>query len=127
MEKLRILLAEDEPLISIFFAELLVDMGYEVCAIEVTEDAAVEAAARLRPDLLIVDRHLKQGSGILAVARILKEGSIPHIFMTGDRLVRDEVPDDVIILQKPFLDADVGEAITMAMQATGRHTLKRNT
>ncbi|MDH4414807.1 MAG: response regulator [Rhizobium sp.] len=120
MEKLRILLAEDEPLISIFFAELLVEMGYEVCAIEVTEDAAVEAAARLRPDLLIVDRHLKQGSGIVAVARILQEGPVPYIFMTGDRLVREEVPANAIILQKPFLDADVGEAIHTAMRATGR-------
>ncbi len=120
MEKLRILLAEDEPLISIFFAELLVEMGYEVCAIEVTEDAAVEAAARLRPDLLIVDRHLKQGSGIVAVARILQERPVPYIFMTGDRLVREEVPANAIILQKPFLDADVGEAIHTAMRATGR-------
>ena len=120
MEKLRILLAEDEPLISIFFAELLVEMGYEVCAIEVTEDAAVEAAARLKPDLLIVDRHLKQGSGVVAVARILKEGLVPHIFMTGDRLVRDEVPANAIILQKPFRDADVGEAINAAMPSISR-------
>lgn len=120
MEKLRILLAEDEPLISIFFAELLVEMGYEVCAIEVTEDAAVEAAARLRPDLLIVDRHLKQGSGIVAVARILKDGMVPYIFMTGDRMVREEVPANAIILQKPFLDADVDQAIHAAMQAAGR-------
>jgi DNA-binding response OmpR family regulator len=120
MGKLRILLAEDEPLISIFFAELLVEMGYEVCAIEVTEDAAVEAAARLRPDLLIVDRHLKQGSGIVAVARILKDGMVPYIFMTGDRLVREEVPANAIILQKPFLDADVDQAIHAAMQAAGR-------
>lgn len=120
MEKLRILLAEDEPLISIFFAELLVEMGYEVCAIVTTEEAAVEAAVRLRPGLLIVDRHLKQGSGIVAVERILKEGPVPYIFMTGDRLVREEVPANAIILQKPFLDADVGEAIHTAMRATGR-------
>lgn len=120
MEKLRILLAEDEPLISIFFAELLVEMGYEVCAIEVTEDAAVEAATRLKPDLLIVDRHLKQGSGIVAVARILQDGPVPYIFMTGDRLVREEVPANAIILQKPFLDADVDQAIHAAMQAAGR-------
>lgn len=119
MEKIRILLAEDEPLISIFFAELLVEMGHEVCAIETTEDAVVEAAARLKPDLLIVDRHLKEGSGIVAVDRILRERWVPSIFMTGDRLVRQEVRANAIILQKPFLDADVVEAINAAMQATG--------
>jgi DNA-binding response OmpR family regulator len=116
MEKLRILLAEDEPLISIFFAELLVEMGHEVCSIDMTEDAAVESAIRLRPDLLIVDEHLQQGSGILAVARILKDGFLPHIFMTGDRLIRGQVSAEAIILQKPFLDAEVGTAIDAAMQ-----------
>ena len=116
MEKLRILLAEDEPLISIFFAELLVEMGHEVCAIDVTEDAAVEAATRLRPDLLIFDEHLREGSGIHAVARILKDGFLPHIFMTGDRLIRGQVSAEAIILQKPFLDADVGTAIHAAMR-----------
>lgn len=115
MEKIRILLVEDEPLISIFFAELLGEMGHEVCAIEASEEAAVQAADRLKPDLLIVDRHLREGSGILAVERIVKKGFVPHIFMTGDRLIRHEVHADAVILQKPFLDADVGKAIDAAM------------
>lgn len=117
MKKLRILLAEDEPLISIFFAELLVEMGHEVCAIETTEDALVTSAARLGPDLLIVDAHLRDGSGIVAVARILESGYMPHIFMTGDRLAGGQGNSRAIILQKPFLDSDVDKAISAAMNA----------
>ena len=115
MRKLRIVLVEDEPLISVYFAELLEEMGNEVSAIATTETEAVEAARRLKPDLLIVDVHLRQGSGVAAVSRILKDGFVPHIFTTGDRLIEGEVSRSAIILQKPFLDLALTNAITAAM------------
>ncbi|MDW5317499.1 response regulator [Rhizobium sp. PL01] len=121
MKKLRIILVEDEPLISIYFAELLEEMGNEVSAIETTESAAVAAAARLKPDLMIVDVHLIEGNGIAAVARILKDGFVPHIFTTGDRLVKGEVGPDAIILQKPFLDSALTKAIEAALLAKAAH------
>jgi CheY-like chemotaxis protein len=110
------MLVEDDPLISLYFGELLVEMGNDVIAIETTESAAVEAAGRLKPDLLIIDMHLREGSGSGALTAILKNGFVPHIFTTGDRLSEKEVSPNAIILQKPFLDAALTKAIEAALQ-----------
>jgi len=115
MKKIRILLVEDEPLISIYFAELLEEMGHEVCSIETTETNAVAAADRLKPDLLIVDVHLREGTGLHAVSTILKAGFVPHIYTTGDRMISGELTAGAIVLQKPFLDAALTQAISAAM------------
>jgi len=115
MKKIRILLVEDEPLISIYFAELLEEMGHEVCSIETTETSAVAAADRLKPDLLIVDVHLREGTGLHAVSTILKTGFVPHIYTTGDRTISGELTAGAIVLQKPFLDAALTQAISAAM------------
>ena len=58
--------------------ELLEQMGYDVCAIESTEADAVAAAVRCRPDLVIVDVLLGDGSGVSAVEEILRAGPV-HI------------------------------------------------
>ncbi len=116
MKKLRIMLVEDDPLISLYFAELLVEMGNDVIAIETTESAAVETAGKLKPDLLIIDMHLREGSGSGALTTILKTGFVPHIFTTGDRLSEGEVSPNAIILQKPFLDAALTKAIEAALK-----------
>jgi DNA-binding response OmpR family regulator len=55
MKALRILLVEDDCVIGMFLGMTLEHMGHEVCAIESTEAAAVAAAERYRPDLMIVD------------------------------------------------------------------------
>ena len=49
MKVLRILVVEDDALIGMLLAEVLVGMGHEVCAIEANEADAVAAAARCRP------------------------------------------------------------------------------
>jgi CheY-like chemotaxis protein len=119
MKRPRILLVEDEPLISVFFAELLEEMGNDVCSIETTEASAVAAAEFFKPDLLIVDVHLREGNGLSAVTAILKNGFIPHIFTTGDRTVSGEVSQGAVVLQKPFLDVALGRAISKALATAG--------
>src|ERR1700735_1465116 len=55
MSPTRVLVIEDDAIIGMFLGEMLADLGYEVCAIEATEDEAVAAADRCRPGLMIVD------------------------------------------------------------------------
>ena len=52
---LRVLIVEDEAMIAMMLAEVLRELGHEVCATEATEAGAVAAAARHKPDLMIVD------------------------------------------------------------------------
>ena len=116
MTALRILIVEDEAINAMLFADLLVALGHEVCAIEATEAGAISAAVRLRPDLMIVDIHLREGNGAAAVAFILRDRFVPHVFVSGDAL-RDRPGPSSIILQKPFGEPDLVRAIDSALGA----------
>lgn len=115
MTGLRILVAEDDVLIAICLEEVLADMGHRVCATTLTQSETVSAALRCRPDLMIVDATLDDGSGIEAVAEILRAGYIPHLFATGDaQLARTLAPQSVVI-RKPYVEHQLAEAIDRAM------------
>jgi DNA-binding response OmpR family regulator len=86
MSALHVLVVEDDAVISMLLAEVLTGMGHDVCAIASTEADAVAAAVRYRPDLMIVEARLGDGSGVPAVEEMLRIGFVPHGFVTGDTL-----------------------------------------
>jgi CheY-like chemotaxis protein len=117
MEALRVLVAEDDAIIALLFEELLAGMGHEVCATVATEREAVIAAADYKPDLMIVDAGLGQGSGISAVEAILRTRAIAVVFISGDaERVRLRQPDAVVV-RKPFRQAELVRAIEVAVAA----------
>lgn len=117
MQTLRVLVVEDDGLIAMLLAELLTGMGHEVCATAATEAEAVSAAARCRPDLMIVDAGLGHGSGVAAVEQILRAGPIAHMFISGDAgRVKTRKPDAVVV-RKPFRQAELVRAIDIALAA----------
>jgi DNA-binding response OmpR family regulator len=109
MTALKVLVIEDDAMIGILLAEMLEAMGYDVCAIASTEEAAVADAARCKPGLMIVDEHLREGSGVSAVERIRRDSPIPCVFISGAPI--HAIRPGRNILQKPFLEADLVRAI----------------
>lgn len=121
MTKLRVLIIEDEPIIAMLLAEVLTEQGYDVADIAATEAEAIREAERHRPDIMIADARLRQGSGLAAVSQILVQGFVPHVFMSGDRLAKTVMGPEAIVLQKPFQEADLLRAIAKALSdAPGR-------
>jgi len=102
-------------LIGVLLAEMLEDMGHNICGIETTEATAVHAALLHRPDLMIVDRRLARGSGIAALETISRTVAIPHIVVSGDRLHAAQMA--AIVLQKPFSQHELIDAIERTMDA----------
>jgi two-component system, response regulator PdtaR len=86
MKPLRILVVEYDVMIGPLLAEMLEDLGHIVCGVEVDAENAMAAAARWRPELMIVDVGLGEASGIAAVKEILRGGFVPYVFVTGDVL-----------------------------------------
>jgi CheY-like chemotaxis protein len=115
METLRILVVEDDAMIGEMLAEMLEGMGHEVCAIEATEADAVTAAARCMPGLMIVDARLGAGSGVAAVAEILRSEFVPHVFISGAAI--ESCGPAAVVLQKPFREGDLARAIHRALAA----------
>ena len=118
VKTLRVLVIEDDALITLMLTEVLGDMGHGVCATAATPTEAIEAARQHDPDLIISDATLRNGSGIAAVEEIQKSKRLPHLFMTGDPMgVRLALPDAVVI-RKPFSAAALFKAIEKALEAS---------
>jgi CheY-like chemotaxis protein len=93
-------------------------LGHEVCATEATEAGAVAAAARHKPDLMIMDDELRQGSGISAVEQITRSGFIPHVFVTGKSLTDQSLSPSAVVIQKPFTIPELAWGIKRALAVT---------
>lgn len=117
---MRILIAEDEWLIALLLTDLLEEMGHNVCAAVVTEAQAIFAATVYRPDLIIADVYLHDGSGVQAIRNILQFGFVPHLFMTGNPF-QLSIDPGAIVVKKPFtvpaLTWAIGRALKPIMPA----------
>jgi two-component system, response regulator PdtaR len=114
---MRVLVVEDDVIIGILLAEMLAGMGYDVCAIESTEADAVRAAAQYKPDMMIVDVGLGDGSGVSAVETIYRTGPVPHVFVCGDVSKVQALRPSSIFMQKPYREADLARVIQQALDA----------
>ncbi len=115
VRSLRIVIAEDEAIVGVLLGEMLEAMGHSVCAIEATELGLVMAASRLRPDMLIVDVQLRGGSGLAALEHVLQIGFVPHVLTSGAPVRLSHA--GTVVLQKPFWEADIAQAIESALTA----------
>jgi len=101
----RILIIEDEAVIAVDLTDLATAAGHVIVGIATTASAAVEAARRSQPDLVLADIQLADGSsGIDAVNEILSEISVPVVFITAfpDRLLTSERSEPTYLITKPY-------------------------
>ena len=124
MKPLRILLVDDNIIVAMLLGEILMGLGHEICASETSEAGAVRAADLHRPDLMIVDARLGEGSGVAAVEAICRTGHVPHLFISGGKV--DGHRPNAVVLQKPFLEPELIEAMQRALAATGTATEQAN-
>lgn len=83
-DSLRILIAEDDMISATLIKALLEAEGHEVCAVEDSGQDAIDAAAALRPDAVLMDIFLTGDmNGVEAAASIVRDLDIPTIFITG--------------------------------------------
>jgi len=114
----KVLIIEDEPIISLDLQSIVREMGHEVAATATTRDEAVRAARQSTPGLVLADIKLADGSsGIDAVRQILSELPVPIIFVTAypERLLTGERPEPTFLVTKPFLPETVRVAISQAL------------
>lgn len=113
--KLRIVIVEDNAIIAMDLAELLMSVGHDVCAVASTENEAVGVAKLHHPDLMIVDCTLADGNGVSAMTRIQRDVDVPHIYLSGDILgITDQLPQAVVV-SKPFVMTELKQATARAL------------
>lgn len=114
----KVLIIEDEPIISLDLQSIVREMGHDVVATATTRDEAVRAARRTGPGLVLADIKLADGSsGIDAVRQILSELEVPIVFITAypERLLTGERPEPTFLVTKPFVPETVRVAVSQAL------------
>ncbi|GAB4228582.1 MAG: hypothetical protein Tsb0032_35370 [Kiloniellaceae bacterium] len=108
----RVLLAEDEPLVSMDLESRLVQFGYDVSVAVDSVDAALRALETELPDIALLDANLHGESSVSVAVELHKRG-VPLAFITGYEKI-DGLPDQLATapkLAKPVLDADLRQTI----------------
>lgn len=119
MHKLRVVIADDEPIILLDLRQMLEELGISVVGEASDGHQAVEKVRQLKPDLAILDIKMPEMDGIEA-ARILHEERLaPVLILTAysdNELVQRAKQAGVYgYLVKPFKQADLLPAIEIAL------------
>ena len=82
---MRVLIVEDDAIIAMHLAMLVAELGHEVCATAATAAAAIALAAVHKPDVVLMDIRLAQGSsGIDAARELYAQQALRCIFLSGN-------------------------------------------
>ncbi|MET7470504.1 ANTAR domain-containing response regulator [Micromonospora sp. NPDC005686] len=118
-ERKRVLIAEDEALIRLDLAEMLVEEGYEVVGEAGDGETAVKLAEELKPDLVILDIKMPIMDGLAAAERIAAARIAPVIILTAfsqrDLVERARAAGAMAYLVKPFQKSDLVPAVEIAL------------
>jgi two-component system, response regulator PdtaR len=114
-----VVIAEDETLIRMDLAEMLVEEGYDVVGQAGDGQKAIELAEQLRPDLVILDVKMPVLDGIAAAEAIAGKRIAPVVMLTAfsqrDLVERAREAGAMSYLVKPFSQTDLVPAIEMAV------------
>lgn len=115
----RVLIADDESIIRMDLAEMLANLGYEVVGEASEGAAAMDAARRLKPDIVIMDIKMPGVDGIAAARELTRERVAPVLLLTAysepSLIARAREAGVVAYLVKPFREADLLPAIEIAL------------
>ena len=117
---LRVVLVEDEVVVSMTLRVLLQALHCDVVGSARDADTAVDLAEELRPDLVIMDIGLGGKSGVEATREIMRLAPTKVIVVTayGDHRLQEALDAGAQrVLMKPVLEEQLAQAIA---EVTGR-------
>jgi diguanylate cyclase (GGDEF)-like protein/PAS domain S-box-containing protein len=120
MDKVRILIVENERIVSMDMQRRLRSLSYDVVGAAVSGDEAIQKAEAHRPDLVLMDIMLDGPmDGIQAAEIIRSRFGIPVIYLTaygdGPTLERAKVTEPFGYILKPFEERELHGHIEIAL------------
>ncbi len=119
MEKLRVMVVEDEYLVLMGLSSIVKELGHSVVAEAMNGEEAVKIAQEKKPDIILMDINLPGIDGIEAANIINKRTNIPTIMITGysdqESIRRANEASVLAYLVKPVSKRDVQPALEIAV------------
>jgi two-component system, LytTR family, response regulator LytT len=120
MSKIRVLVIEDESIVSKDIQHSLKRLGYSIAGAAATGEKALELAEEEKPDIVLMDIMLKgEMNGIEAAEIVRREHNIPVIFLTAyadeATLAKAKITEPYGYIIKPFKEIDLHTSIEMAL------------
>jgi YesN/AraC family two-component response regulator len=121
--QIRILIAEDNPVIAKMLELSLEKMAYHVAGIATDGEMAREMALELRPDVILMDIQMPKLDGLQATTQILEHYSVPIIIVSSHHeksfVEQASRLGVAAFLTKPPKASDIERAITIALARHG--------
>ena len=118
MEKMRVIVADDETIIRLDIKEMLTEAGHNVVAEAIDGEEAVKLAAELKPDLVIMDVKMPKMDGITAARLINDKHIAPVLLLTAysqtDLIEKAKDAGVLAYLVKPIREEQLFPAIEIA-------------
>lgn len=120
MDKVRMLVVEDERIVSMDLQRRLKAMGYEIAGSAVSGEEAIQKAEALRPDMVLMDIMLDgELDGIQAAEVIRARYKLPVIYLTAyadsATLERAKITEPFGYILKPFEERELHGHIEIAL------------
>lgn len=119
MERIRIVIAEDESIVRMDLREMLTNLDYLVVGEAADGRSAVNLARELKPDLVIMDIKMPDMNGIEAAKILTEERLAPVVLLTAfsqkDLVEQARAAGVVAYIVKPFRESDLAPAIEIAL------------
>lgn len=119
MQKLRILLADDEALIRLDLREMLTEAGNEIVGEAANGQEAVQLAQELHPDIVIMDVKMPVMDGLTAAQQITEDEIAPVLLLTAysqqDIVARATEAGVIAYLVKPVREQQLFPAVEVAV------------
>jgi len=120
MDKTKILVVEDQTIVSLNVKNRLKNLGYAVPSTAVSGEEAIREAELTNVDLVLMDIMLKGDMDGIEAARIIKSRfGIPIIYLTActdfETFERAKLTDPDGYISKPFKKEDLSKNIEAAL------------
>ncbi|MHC1743802.1 MAG: response regulator [Syntrophobacteraceae bacterium] len=120
MRTSRILIVEDEAIVSMAIAERLQKMGYQTVGRATNGEQCLKLVELQRPDLVLMDIRIKGAmDGIATAERVRKSFQTPVIFLTAyseeATIERAKLAEPYAYIFKPIEDRELRSAIEIAL------------
>jgi len=119
MDKLRILIAEDEHLMAFGLQLQLKAIGHKVVGAAKDGEEAIKMAEKHRPDLVLMDIKMPKKDGLEVTKELMRKYPVPIIILAkySDKtsIEKADAAGAMAYLLKPVIDANLKPAIQVAV------------